>query len=176
MRTARLVCAVVLLAACVAGAVSADISLEYAIRAAYLAKFAPFIEWPDSAFATPGAAINICILGSDPFGAALDRAAASVTGGRPLLVRRLASPELASACQILYLANNEAAASLPAGLSERPVVTVSEAGGAGMIAFVVDGNHVRFDIDDDAAQHSGIHISSKLLSLAHAVKHKAAAP
>jgi hypothetical protein len=159
-----------------AGVASADISLEYAIRAAYLAKFVPFIDWPDSAFATPGTPITICLLGGDPFGAALDRAAASVTGGRPLQVRRLASPELASACQILYLANDEAAASLPAGLGDRPVLTVSEAGGAGMIAFVVDGNHVRFDIDNDAAQHSGIHISSKLLSLAHLVRHKAGAP
>jgi hypothetical protein len=39
-----------------------------------------------------------------------------------------------------------------------------------MISFVIEANHVRFDIDDASAAQGGVVISSKLLSLAHAVK------
>jgi len=151
----------------------AQSNLELAVKAAYLAKFVPFIDWPDGVFANAGSPVNICVLGGDPFGAVLDRAAGAGNGGRPLAVRRLVSPELAGSCQILYLAGG---ASLPVGLKERPVVTVTEAGGGGMIDFVIDRNHVRFDIDDDAAAHSGLRISSKLLSLAHSVKRRGGNP
>ena len=152
---------------------AADSSLEYPVKAAYLAKFAPFIDWPPTAFASPGAPLNICVLGHDPFAGALDRAAAAEQGQRPLAVRHLSSPDLAAACQILYLADDSAVAGLSPALRTMPIVTVTEAGhGDGIISFVIEANHVRFDIDDDAAQRSGLRISSKLLSLAHAVKRR----
>jgi hypothetical protein len=44
-----------------------------------------------------------------------------------------------------------------------------EQGGA--VQFVPDGNKVRFEINLGAARRSGLNISSKLLSLARAVKH-----
>jgi hypothetical protein len=44
----------------------------------------------------------------------------------------------------------------------------------GVISFVVIANHVRFDIDNAAAEDAGLRISSKLLSLAHAVHQKGA--
>src|ERR1700756_4784994 len=47
-------------------------TLEYAVKAAYLYKFTPFVEWPASAFAGPGSPFNVCVLGDDPFGPALD--------------------------------------------------------------------------------------------------------
>jgi hypothetical protein len=55
---------------------------------------------------------------------------------------------------------------------DRPVVTVTDSGisAHGIINFVVVDNHVRFDIDEAAADAIGIKISSKLLELAHAVK------
>ena len=40
----------------------------------------------------------------------------------------------------------------------------------GMINFVLKDNRVRFIVDDDAAAQSGLTISSKLLSVALAVK------
>jgi hypothetical protein len=54
----------------------------------------------------------------------------------------------------------------------RPVVTVTDSGLSvhGMISFVIENNHVRFDIDDALAAEGGLVISSKLLGLAHAVK------
>jgi hypothetical protein len=51
-------------------------------------------------------------------------------------------------------------------------VTVIDSGlkARGVISFVIQDNHVRFDIDDALAADGGLTISSKLLGLAHAVK------
>ena len=53
----------------------------------------------------------------------------------------------------------------------KPVVTVTDSGlpGRGLISFVMQDNHVRFDIDAAAAEKNGIRISSKLLDLARTV-------
>lgn len=170
-RITRLALALVLLGA----AAQADVSLEYAVKAAYLVKFIPFIEWPDSALpaATP---FNLCILGTDPFGASLDKAAAGQkVGDHILAVHRMAAAEPVTGCHILFVADPAMESAL-AGTQGKPVVTVTDSGMhiRGIISFAVVDNHVRFDIDDDAAQASGIVISSKLLDLARAVKRKGA--
>jgi hypothetical protein len=114
--------------------------------------------------------VTICVLGRDPFGDALDKAAGGGAGaGRPLAVRRIANVEAADGCQIVYAANPEA--SVLNALAGKPVVTVTDSGmpARGIISFVTLDNHVRFDIDDAAAARNGIRISSKLLELAHSV-------
>jgi hypothetical protein len=164
------------LAACAAGLLAlaparADAPLEYAVKAAYLTKFVPFIDWPDTVFASADAPVTICILGADPFGATLDKAAGG-GGGRPLTIRRIAAPEAAAGCQIVY-AGDPQAGSLDV-LAGQPLVTVTDSGmpAHGIISFVMLDNHVRFDIDDAAAAKNGIRISSKLLELAHAVNRR----
>ena len=151
----------------------ADDTLEYAVKAAYLVKFAPFIQWPDDAFASASAPLSICVVGSDPFGAALDQAAAGQRDGdHPLTIRRMATLNPDASCQILFAGGppQETGAALVA-LKERSVVTVTDSNPAvhGIISFVIVANHVRFDIDEAAADAAGIRISSKLLGLAHAV-------
>jgi hypothetical protein len=148
----------------------AQASLEYAVKAAYLVKFAPFIAWPESAFASANAPLIICVTGDDPFGAELDRAAANQRDGEhPIQLRRMAQPD--PACQILFADGADADAAL-ATVKDKPVLTVtdSSAGTKGIIAFVVAQNHVRFDIDEAEAEAAGLKISSKLLDLARAVK------
>jgi hypothetical protein len=178
----RFLCAILILgtaaiAVLTAPATQAQPSLEYAVKAAYLAKFAPFIDWPDSAFAGPGAPLTICILGPDPFGAELDKAmAGQKDGDHPLAVRRMPALEPAAVCQILFISDAALAERALEDMKTRPVVTVTDSGlrAHGVISFVVIENHVRFDIDEAAAYNVGLDISSKLLSLAHAVRQKGA--
>src|SRR5207302_1540669 len=47
---------------------------EYQVKAAYLANFPKFVEWP--AQVAKSESFNICVLGQDPFGVALDAAVA----------------------------------------------------------------------------------------------------
>lgn len=147
-------------------------SLEYEVKAAYLVKFAPFIAWPDGAFASPSSPLTICVVGTDPFGEILDHAAAGEHDGeRSLTVRHLATPE--AGCQILFAGgDDEAVKAVLKEEKDQPVVTVTDSGIAshGIISFTVVDDHVRFDIDEAAADAVSIHISSKLLELAHAVR------
>jgi hypothetical protein len=171
MRARHLV--LVLLGLFLATGASADVSLEYAVKAAYLPKFIPFITWPETSFAGPAAPVTICVLGSDPFGGRLEQVAGSLkSGDRTIVVRHLPSPD--ASCQLVFLGKSDetvAAGTLDA-MKGKPVVTVTDSGlkAHGMISFVIEANHVRFDIDDASAAQGGVVISSKLLSLAHAVK------
>src|SRR5258706_4966759 len=51
---------------------SAEPSLEYPVKGAYLFKFGAFIDWPRNAFPEPSTPFTIAILGEDPFGVSLN--------------------------------------------------------------------------------------------------------
>src|SRR5581483_2580811 len=83
--------------------ISAETSLEYKVKAAFLLNFAKFVEWPPTAFPAADSPIAICIVGRDPFGSTLDDLVrGEVIDGRKLVVRRI--PEFAErqACHILF--------------------------------------------------------------------------
>lgn len=171
MRGSRSVMA--LLGLLIATGARADVSLEYAVKAAYIPKFIPFITWPDAAFAGPTTPVTICVLGSDPFGGRLEQAAGELkSGDRTITVRYLPAPD--ASCQVIFLGKGDdmAAEGTLDAVKGKPVVTVTDSGlkAHGMISFVIEANHVRFDIDDAVAAQGGVVISSKLLRLAHAVK------
>ena len=152
-------------------------SLEYTVKAAYLPKFIPFIDWPDSAFASPTAPVTICVVGPDPFGGKLEQAIGELKAGdRAIVVRYLPVPDASASCHLIFLGpvNSALAGSTLDAVKGRPVVTVTDSGlrTRGVISFVIQANHVRFDIDDAAAAQGGLTISSKLLKLARAVKQR----
>ena len=153
----------------------ADVSLEYTVKAAYLPKFVPFITWPETAFTSPTAPVTICVVGADPFGGKLDQAASGLKSGeRAIVVRYLPTPDPSASCHVVFLGPGDttvAEGTLDA-MKGRQVVTVTDSGlkARGVISFLIEANHVRFDIDAAAAAQGGVVFSSKLLSLAHAVK------
>jgi hypothetical protein len=163
---------------------AAEVLPEYNVKAIYLTKFAPFIEWPAQAFSSNSSPINICLVGEDPFGPAIDKAAGVANiGGRTLTVRRIsttdtAEPSVYTRCHIVYLSDPVTALEVVDALKAKPVVTITDSGMRvrGIISFVMQDNHVRFDIDDALAERNGVHFSSKLLELAHAVTRKGDAP
>src|SRR5687767_6577948 len=73
-----------------AGQGVADEPSEYAVKAAYLAKFPSYVEWPPAAFDAPDSPVVICVVGDDPFGPLLDDVlAAQQVQGRPMVARRM---------------------------------------------------------------------------------------
>ena len=145
--------------------------MEYTVKAAYLYKFAPFVEWPPTAFASAASPFQLCVLGRDPFGASLDQAVSGQrVGGRPVAVRRLERVDAGSGCHLLYLgaSRNQTADEALRAVRGSPILTVADGGrevGA-IIRFVVRDNRVRFEIDTGAAAANHVTISSKLLALA----------
>ena len=150
----------------------APATTEYAIKAAFLYKFAPFVEWPPRAFPSASTPLAVCIAGDDPFGSLADQAMAGQEfGPRGATLRRIASAEAGEGCHVMFIGENGGS---PASLRGRPVLTITDgersAEEKGVIHFVIRANRVRFQIDEHAAQQSGLSISSKLLSLAESVR------
>jgi hypothetical protein len=160
------------LACCCVAQAAGQQTIEYQVKAAFLLNFTRFVDWPpaDNADST----IAICILGDDPFGDPLDQIVAGETlQGRKILVRRVRRP-VAASCEVLYINRNEK--DLPGLLAMIPPGTLTVGEGdtflrdGGMIAFVIDGRRVRFDISQGAATKAGIRLSSKLLNVARSVE------
>ena len=150
---------------------------EYQVKAAFLYNFAKFVEWPPGTFANPTDPIGICIAGMNPFGSTLDAMVrGKKIGERIFAVRRIPDAQLAKGCQILFVGSTEWKRVRPLldALKGEAILTVGETddftAAGGMIAFQLAGPRVRIQIDIETAEHSGLKISSKLLSLADIVK------
>jgi hypothetical protein len=150
---------------------------EYQIKAAFLYKFAKFIEWPASTFRDPKQPMGICVFGRDPFGHALEEAlwGKSIGSRSVFLGRAQQIPELAG-CQVVFVSAEESSRvmEIVRGLRGHSALLVGESEGfassGGAIQFVLDQNRVRFAINPDAANRAGLKISSKLLALATIVR------
>ena len=150
---------------------------EYQVKGAFLLNFTKFVDWPPQVFEGPGAPIAICILGENPFGPLLDRAAReTVVANRTVSVRQVSDGQQASHCQIVFVGASERKrwrAWLEA-LRGRSVLTVGESDGfltnGGVVNFKLEGDRVRIEISTEAADRAGLHISAKLLNLAQSLK------
>lgn len=150
---------------------------EYQLKAAFLFNFAKFVEWPASAFPDSTAPIVFGVLGVDPFGSHLEQAIAGKTvNNRPFVVKRFATLQTMAPCHMLFISAAEQA-HLPqilAALKGKPTLTISEVEDflavGGMINFLTVDNKIRFEIHQTAAERAGLKLSSKLLSLAIAVR------
>ena len=149
---------------------------EYKLKAAMLYNLTNFVEWPDSAYPDRQAPIVLCILGQDPFATSLVSTIPKETdNGRPMVMRHLQSDKETRGCHILYISSSErkTAEHVFSTLNGSSTLTVGEmtqfAARGGIIQFSMEDQHVRFDVNLEAASRAGLRISSKLLALAQIV-------
>jgi hypothetical protein len=153
-------------------------TVEHAVKAAYLYKLPPFVDWPEGSFSHPDSAFVLCIVGDDAFGGLAQRAIADQGAGqRRIELRVLRVVDDGSGCHIAFLAgtSSQSVAEALEVLKDSPVLTVTDSARSsakGIIHFVLNDNRVRFEIDDVAAARKGLAISSKLLSLAVLVRRR----
>jgi hypothetical protein len=147
------------------------------LKAVFLFNFAQFTEWPPEAFVEKEEPMVIGILGSDPFGDALDATVHNeVVRGRHLVVRRYKSVADTRGAHILYIGQSEASRLGQAlnALKGKPILTVSDIEGAArrgiMIGFINDHSRIRFQINPNAAKTANLTLSSKLLRVADIVE------
>jgi hypothetical protein len=164
-----------LVSVCTAGAQSPPRS-EYEIKAAYLFTFARFVEWPARA-SRDDSPFTICVLGTDPFGATLDKTlSGAVVRGRSAVARRITAPDAAAGCHIVFVSASEdrRLAALVPVLARSGALTVSDipkfTERGGMIQFVTAASRVRFEINRQTAREAGLVMSSELLRVASAVR------
>ncbi len=151
----------------------ADRSLEYGVKAAFLLNFIRFTTWPTGQIPTDR--VEVCVVGNNPFGDQLDRVLKGRREGGRILASRNAKPtDDLSSCQIVYLPDSPASASVLASLRGKPVLTVGEQAdfhnAGGVIRLYVEQDKVRFTIHNGIAQRAGLQLSSRMLSVAAGVQ------
>ena len=174
-RIIAMACCVVSLAASALHCEAQAPPSQHEVEAAFLLNFTKFVEWPAEAFATPDSRITICVLGEDPFGAVLDRTVeGEVVQNRSVAVRRVLDVPGAQSCQVLFFGSDEEAGRLLPRDAGPGVLTVGEDDrflkDGGMIRFVIEDRHVRFDINEKVAAAAKLKLSSQLLKVARSVQ------
>ena len=149
---------------------------EDQVKAAYLYNFSKFVEWPAQAFASPVAPIRLCVLNNPAFESELNPIVrGKIVGGRAIAVIPVQNAEQARQCQILFIASSQDRQSrqIIDALRDSSVLTVGESAGfvekGGIINFVLQDDRVQLEVNHKAATQAGLHISSRLLSVAKRV-------
>jgi hypothetical protein len=146
---------------------------EYALKAAFIYNFARFTNWGDR----PDKALNLCVLGRDPFGSALDTIDNKEVGQLHIVVKRVREADKAfSICQIVFIADAEMDNFLLQPEQVRlanGVMTIADKEGAArqgvIVELTTENQRVGFAFNQQSAGRARIEVSSKLLRLARKV-------
>jgi hypothetical protein len=166
-----LIAALTIACSTMAGA-SADSNadLETRVKAAFIYNFARFVEWP--ARSGPGP-VRIGILGHGDLASPLEEVIRGKTAnGRAIEVTHVGAATEMDCCEILVIEHSESkhVADIVQSLAGKPVLTVCDGGSClrdgVMIVFQIVEESVRFQINQQAAEHAGLKISSQLLKVA----------
>jgi len=146
---------------------------EYQVKAAFLFQFSRFVEWPPESFSRADAPLVICVLGSNPFGSALQEiAAGEVVQAHPLSVEARDRVEDVADCHIVFVSGRDENVTRQAlgYLSGRRVLSVSDSSDfarrGGIIGLVMVDGKVRVQVNRNSADTAQLRISAKLLRVA----------
>ncbi|GJL78061.1 MAG: hypothetical protein NPINA01_10500 [Nitrospinaceae bacterium] len=165
-----------LIGASQSSAVSPD-SREYVLKAGYIYNFTKFIKWPEKAnLAIENRGLNFCLAGEDPFGNLLDKFRTKLKKkNRNLVLKPQVTIEEMPQCHILFVSQSEKSrvSQILQRVRGYPVLVIGDTPGFGVkgvgINFYIQGNKIRFEINREALERSGLVASSELLSLAKIV-------
>jgi hypothetical protein len=158
-----------------ASVVGAEEPSEPQVKAAFVYNFTKFVQWPNHILPPGEPQLSLCVLGNDHLADTLDSLKGKTTSGRQLSVRRIAGPEDAGRCHIVYIGRSERdqARNILKGMKSG-ILTIGDmpqfASSGGIINFVIVESRVSFEVNVDAAEKAGLRISSQLLKLAQIVK------
>jgi hypothetical protein len=147
---------------------------EDAVKAAFLHRFAAYVQWPESG--EPGPFI-IAVEGADDVAAQLEQLLPGLTiQGRKAQVRRAKASGDLDGASILYIGpgRRPQAQALMQVASTRPILLVTDsedglASGA-IINFIRVERTIRFEVSLTAAEQTGLKINSGLVSVAARVE------
>ena len=151
--------------------------IERQVKAAYLVKFAGFVEWPGGSFAQADTPLQIGIVDNEFLADQLEQLEQMVTGrtiaGHPITVRRLRHGDALAGLHVLFLGGMERAAiseivNAARGLSMLTVTDGEDGLALGcMISFVVAADKLRFNVGLRQVTAGGLRISARMLAAAH---------
>jgi hypothetical protein len=151
---------------------------ERSVKAAYIYRFLPYVEWPADAFERASSPIVIGVIGADDVAAELEALLPGrLAQGRPLQVRRLTPNGALAGVHVLYIgpaAGARTAATLTRAVGQRSVLTITDTEGGlelgGIVNFISTDGRVRFEVAVDNADKGSLKLSSRLLQVALRVR------
>jgi hypothetical protein len=170
--------AVLLLAATLSWAVpvgsqSIDAASEQSIKAAYLYKFADYVEWPEEVLKDTNTPLTIGVVGADAIAYELEEVTRGrAVHGRPIRVRRVEGQEGLEGLHVLFVgtAGTDDLRNLTDMASRHSVLVVTESRNAlergSVINFRAIDQRIRFEVSLDAADRSRLRLSARLLAVA----------
>ncbi len=176
IRSAWLIAAFLLCATCGPTIAQGSTPTADQVKAAYLHKFAGYVDWPPAVFAGPAAPFVVGVYGADGVFAELSRLAAGrPVQGRSVEVRNVARFDVLAEVHIVYVGRGAATSLGPLldAYRARPVVTVTETAGlqAGAVLNFLDiERRIRFEASPATAEQRGLKLSSRLLAVAERVE------
>lgn len=148
---------------------------EATVKAAFLYKFAGYVEWPDSAVGAAEAPFTIGIAGADDVAADLERLVPGrMVMNRRVVVRRLKEGESLKGVHLLFIGRGEANLRPMVRAAQQQgtlIVTETERGldMGSAINFLILDDRVGFEVSLESAERSGLRISSRMLAVARRV-------
>jgi hypothetical protein len=149
---------------------------EYQIKAAFIYNFAKFVEWPHTAFENSGDSIVLAVAPhNDPDSDAFLSLNNKTVGGRKIKVRICNDVRDIGECHILFLdsTNPKFIQEVLKTVKDRSILTVGHIKGfiqeGGVINFFIKEGKLRFEVNLDAAERSGIKLGSQILMSAEVI-------
>jgi hypothetical protein len=168
-------CAVLVLGSYGSSALAQQISRDDSGKDAiskFLLNFGRFIDWPDSAYASPDASFKLCIIGENHLGDSLASAVGNKKAGdHEFAIVELSGGQLdeAKSCNLLYISASEGArvGEITSAVSGLPVLTVGETDefpeSGGMIGLTEAGGRLNVRMAKAVIEGANLNVRSQLM-------------
>ena len=145
---------------------------ENKIKAGLIYNFLKYTEWPHDSLGTEDQKINVCLMGGDAFGGALDSLNGRTAQKSKIHVRELHDIAEAADCHLVFI-HKDLAETAPAyikGLEGKGILTVSDIKGFALMGgmaefFTKDDQRIHLRINSIAIKKGGLTIGDTLLRL-----------
>lgn len=171
IRAATVIAALVLACASLPAA-AAEASLP-SVKAAFVFNFIKLVSWPETRLASGNAPIQVCVIRGDDMETALRHAlAGKLAGPHPIQIAVVGEADNLTPCHVLYLGSRTSArnSALMGRVSGRGVLLVDEGPRFtwpdGMIRLFQEQNRMRFELNLESLERSGLKVDPRLIRLA----------
>jgi hypothetical protein len=147
---------------------------EYMMKAGFIERFTRFIDWPsETTMADSTKPFIISVIGKNPFDEKLDQFFHTTKiKNRQVHIRYISELDEIQDSHVLFIAQSEQKqlSDIISQVQEKPILTISDTNGFGekgvLINFFIEQDKIRFEINKNAVQKSGLQVSYLLLNVA----------
>ncbi|HEX7026416.1 MAG TPA: YfiR family protein [Gammaproteobacteria bacterium] len=149
-----------------------QVDLSYQVKAAYIYNILKFVSFPESALHVEGV-LNVCVLGEDRFGTALDEINGAGVPQGVINIIHLddGKPMSWGDCNALYVVETEKRniKSILSRVDSKAILTIGEFAPfiqyGGLIELFVQDDSIRFRINEDLVKETDFQVAAQLVQL-----------